>query len=148
MKRFVGVALIGLVVAALSSAQTPGSTEQELKTLESDWKGAVVKRDNATLQRLYADDYLSTDSEGAVWNKADDIDIDTNGLFRLESFKLADLNVRVYGDVALVTGHLSLTGTSDQRELSGQFRFTDVFVKRIGRWQVVSSQLTPIAIVR
>ena len=142
------LALIAVLVAPASWAQGPRTTEQELIKLENDWKGAVVKRDKSALQQLYADDYLSTDSEGGLWNKAEDISIDTTGVFKLESFKFADMKVRVYGDVALVTGRISLAGTSNRQQLSSQFRFTDAFVKHDGRWQVASTQLTSIAIIR
>jgi ketosteroid isomerase-like protein len=53
----------GLLLAAPGWAQT-GTAEQELLNLERQWKEAVVARDVAALQRLYADDYISVDSEG------------------------------------------------------------------------------------
>ena len=143
MKYIWSLALIGLI-APLGWAQTSGTAEKELITVENAWKQAVVNRDAASLQRLYADEYLSTDQEGMVWDKAQDIAIDTTGNSRLASYNLDGLKVQFYGDVAVVTGRNISKGTLFDHAAKGQSRFTDVFVKRDGRWQCVTSQVTPI----
>jgi ketosteroid isomerase-like protein len=114
--------------------------------LENTWKDAVVKRDAAALQRLYADEYLSTDQEGLLWTKAQDIAIDTDKAApsRVTSYKLDDLKVRVYGDVAVVTGRNTSKGTLFGKAASTKSRFTDVFVKRDGRWQCVANHATSV----
>jgi ketosteroid isomerase-like protein len=144
MKFTWGLALVGLLVAPLSWAQTSGAPEQELIKLENTWRQAVVTRDKVALQRLYAAEYQSIDQEGAVWDKAEDIAIDTTGGSRLASFTLDDLKVQLYGNVAVVTGRNTSQGTLLGRAAKGQYRFTDVFVKRDARWQCVTSQVTPI----
>jgi ketosteroid isomerase-like protein len=144
MKITWGLVLIGLLLAPLSSAQTLSPSEQELVTVENAWKQAVVDRDAAALGRIYADGYFSTDAEGMVWYKAQDIAIDTTGRSRLATYALDDLKVRLYGDVAVVTGRNVSKGTLLGAAAQGQFRFTDVFVKMDGRWQCVTSQVTSI----
>jgi ketosteroid isomerase-like protein len=145
MKYICSLALLGLLVAPHGWAQTSGTAEQELITVENAWKQAVVNRDAASLQRLYADEYLSMDQEGMVWDKAQDIAIDTTGGSRLASYNLEDLKVRLYGNVAVVTGSNTSEGTFHGSAAEGQSRFTDVFVKRDGRWQCVTTQVTPMA---
>lgn len=49
--------------------------------------------------------------------------------------------VRFFGDIAIVTGVLSLEGSREGFK-PGARLFADVFIKRDGRWQVVSSQAT------
>ena len=144
MKRVLRFVLIGLSVAPASCSQKP-SAGPELIALENSWKESVIKRDAAALNRLYADEYASVDQEGSVWNKSEDIDIDTTGASRLTSFKLDDMKVRPYGDVAVVTGVNTSQGTLHGYASSSRSRFTDVFVKRDGRWQCVSSQTTALA---
>jgi len=139
-----GLAMIGLLAVPVGWAQTQSSTEKELIGVENAWKQAVVKRDGAALQRLYADEYMSVDQEGMTWNKKQDIEIDTAGVSRLSTYKLEDLNVRVYGDVAVVTGRNTATGKVLDSSAKARTRFTDVFIKRDGRWQCVHSQTTPI----
>src|SRR5262249_53137867 len=116
----------------------------ELIALEHTWKQSVINRDAKALEHLYADEYMSIDSEGQIWNKVDDIAIDTNGQSYLTSFVLDELKVRLVDNIALVTGRNTSTGTLLDRPAKAEYRFTDVFVKRDGRWQVISSQTTPI----
>jgi ketosteroid isomerase-like protein len=91
--------------------------------VENAWKHAVVQRDAAALQRLYADEYMSIDQEGMIWNKKEDIAIDVTGPSRLSTYALEDFTVRVYGDVAVVTGLNRATGTLLGRAAKARTRF-------------------------
>jgi len=53
--------------------------------------------------------------------------------------------VRLYGDVAVVTGRATPKGIADGREFGEPIRYSRVYVKRDGRWQVVLFQQTRIA---
>src|SRR6478672_11851269 len=110
--------LLFLILAASTSGDQSAlnsSDEQELMRLEQAYNDAQVKRDRATLEQLWADDYLYTHSNGAVMTKAQ--------------------------DVAVVTGRLVMEGRA-VRYASGPRRFTDLFVRRNGRWQLVGGQTT------
>jgi ketosteroid isomerase-like protein len=138
--------LIALATPRSWAAQAAVSPERELTALENDWSQAAVKRDGVALQRFYADEYIFTDENGVVSNKAKDIADLTSGAFRLTSYKFEDMKVRIYGDVAVVTGRNTIAGTWEdiKRDISGPYRFTDVFVKRNGRWQCVASQSSSV----
>jgi ketosteroid isomerase-like protein len=53
--------------------------------------------------------------------------------------------VRVIGDVAVVTARNTIKGTYMGKDVSGAYRGTDVFVKRGGRWRVLTTQATAVA---
>lgn len=147
MMKILSIVILMLAsVAPRSWAQALGPAEQELIALENDWSQAAVKRDGAALQRFYADDYIFTDQNGVVSNKTREILNITTGIFQLTSYKFEDVKVRVYGDVAVVTGRNTIRGTWEdvKRDISGPYRFTDVFVRRNGRWQCVASQSSPV----
>ena len=55
--------------------------------------------------------------------------------------KFADLKVRIFGDVAVLTGRQTIQGTA-KGYVPGPRRITDIFVKRNGRWQYVGGQST------
>ena len=139
------------VPAALSqSAQPlkPGAPEQALITVEQQWSQAVIDRDAAALNRFYADDYIFTNEDGVASNKTKEIANITTGVFRLNAYKFSDLKVQVYGNVAVVTGQNTITGTWEDinKDITGPYRFTDVFVNRGGRWQAVASQSSRITL--
>ncbi len=137
------LALCGIALCVPAYARDV-SAEQELITVEQQWKQAVIDRDRAALDQFYASEYISTDSEGLVWNKRQDIEIDTAGASRLTSFKFEDLRVQVYGDVAVVTGRLFTAGVMAGAPSQNLSRFTDVFVKRDGRWRCVATHSTAV----
>jgi ketosteroid isomerase-like protein len=146
MKRWPVIGLLVFATAVLPRAQGSKSVEQTLVALENDWSDASMKRDGAALQRFYADEYIFTDSDGSVSGKAKEIADITGGVFRLTSYKFEQLAVHVYGDVAVVTGQNTIKGVWEdiRRDVSGPYRFTDVFVRRSGRWECVASQASRI----
>jgi ketosteroid isomerase-like protein len=55
------------------------------------------------------------------------------------------VSVRVYGDAAVATGRTRASGRSHGQDVTVVLRFTDVFVRRGGRWQVVASHACAVA---
>jgi ketosteroid isomerase-like protein len=76
-------------------------------------------------------------------NKADEIADTLSGDSKWTASTFADMKVRIYGDVAIVTGVQTLQGTA-KGYVSGPRRITDVFVRRDGRWQMVGGQTTVV----
>ena len=149
MKKAFATCVIAIALAAPGWAQTAPTPEQALITVEHDWSRAAVSRNKPELEQFYGDEYIFTNEDGVASNKAKEIDDIVSGVFRLRSFRFSDLNVRVYGEVAVVTGQNTISGTWEDinKDISGPYRFTDVFVRRNGRWQCVASQSSRITVV-
>jgi ketosteroid isomerase-like protein len=155
MKRL----LIAVVVMALitpyrifaqasSPATAPvkiGSVEQELMNLEQDWAKAYVQHDLVALGRLEADDIIYTDPDGAIMTKAQDLDDVKSGAFVAASFVVDEMKVSVYGDAAVITGRSTIKAQYKGKDGSGQFRWTDTWIRRHGVWQCVASHASKIA---
>ena len=146
MKALTLVAAAMVLAVPSLRAQSPRGVEQELIAVENSWSQAAVNRDGNALQRFYADEYVFTAADGAVSTRTQEIANITGGMFKLSAFKFEGLKVRVYGDVAVVTGQNTIKGVWEDinRDISGPYRFTDVFVRRGGRWQCVASQASRI----
>jgi ketosteroid isomerase-like protein len=142
MKVLAGLALATMLAVTPGWTQTRSTPEQELVALENAWSRASVNRDKVAMERFYADEYIFTNEDGTVSNKAKDITDSTTGEFHLMSYQFEDMKVHLYGDVAVVTGRNTIKGIWEDinHDISGPYRFTDVFVKRNGRWQCVASQ--------
>ena len=138
-----------LMAAGSSPGQTnppatlPGGA-QEIAALEQTWADAVKRRDAEAIDRIQSPDYVFTGPGGRVWNKTEALATIKAGDLEIDSFELSDLNVRVYGDAAVVTFRVAWQGRFRGQDISGPQRMTDVFVKRDGRWQCVASQATRI----
>jgi ketosteroid isomerase-like protein len=123
----------------------PTAEEQELIDLERAWDKAFVAKDLRFIERVLADEFVATYGDGTRGDKAAEmaqtIDFDQ----RVDSSVLDSFRVRTYGDMAIVWFSRHMTGPKSGKIVSITYRFVDVFVKRGGRWQCVSSQSTKVS---
>jgi Ketosteroid isomerase homolog len=105
--------------------------------LEQDWNDASPKRDRAWFEKNYADDFSSVSSvTGKLSNKADDIADTMNDKGTVDLTETTDMNIRVDGGTAIVTGVYRTKGKDEKGvAYDRKIRFTDTWVKRDGRWQ-------------
>ena len=135
-------------VIANSNQPMPGTTangaeEQAIVQIERDWAAAAVKRDVAVLEGFLAKEWTLV-SDGQLTTRAAVIADLKSGAYQFESATVHDLNVHVFGDVAIATMTGETKGKYKGADISGSSRGTDFFVKRDGRWQAVSTQNTTI----
>ena len=143
MKSIAHVAAIlslaaGVTLSGRVAAQT-ANVEQTLLQLERDWEQANAKNDSAALDRILADEFVSTDSDGRLFTRAEVMARRKSGAVKFATFTQDDYKVHVFGDTAVVTGRSTTKQMRDGKDYSAQERFTDVFVRRDGRWQAVST---------
>ena len=132
--------LLSLSLAAGQSAMAKSATsaEDQIQKLEQDWAQATIKSGAAAVDQYEADDIVTTDPSGRVTDKAQDKTDLSSGDLKYQSMELSDMRVRVYGDSAVAAGTNTLNGTYKGQDISGKYRFTDTWVKRNGKWQVVA----------
>lgn len=151
MKRIaIAVCVVVLAMGVAVIAQTPaqptsGSVERELIELEKEWAAAVTKPDLTFLNLIWADEYSWTSYDGTVWSKAQTLESLRSGKDVVSSAMLDDVKVRVFGDAAVVTGRSIFNETLQGKDIGGQERFTDTWVRRSGRWQCVAMHCSRIA---
>jgi ketosteroid isomerase-like protein len=100
--------------------------------------------DVATLSRIYADDYVLITAEGDVRSKQDQIDELKSGKLRFAPLVPTERTVRMFGEVALVTSRDPAGIVRNGQEIGGDLRMVRVYVRRLGRWQLVSAQATRV----
>ena len=143
------IAVAALAVAFFSAppaaAQSPehlkmkGMSEQqrwvvEIERLQREIMDAIRDRDAKALERILSDDFVYRSPEGEV-NRADFIKNVVALPGRIVSVEGKDMRVRIFGETAVMTGvQLSVVHSEDRKELESIAAFTDVFVRRRGRW--------------
>jgi ketosteroid isomerase-like protein len=165
MKRVVVIAVLITAASSLALGQTvvtkpeqskpvgekvaeklaaTASPEQAVRQLFDELVVSYTKNDAAAPARILAEDFTFTNPFGEVMTKAQRIGEIKPGGIQFDSYTVDDVKVRVYGDTAVVTNQITLSGKRGDQVLSGQYRGTSVFVKRGGTWQVVAAQSTRI----
>lgn len=159
MKRILIIAMLTIAAAAFSAcnanqekaasstaanaAATPtpsGNVEQEVKQVEQEFVQADLKKDIAWYERHWADELVSTTGRtGKVTNKAEELAGAKDPASVVTSENIEVRQVQAYGDVAVATGKYAVKGKDKDGPFDRHGLFTDVWVKRDGRWQVVAS---------
>jgi ketosteroid isomerase-like protein len=127
--------------ASLPPAQAGAGEDVEglLAKMERDWADALVKGDVAFTEGILADDYVGTTFDGRRITKARNLDELRSGAFKSESMVVDGIRVRVFGDTAVVTLDQSEKSQFQGKDISGRSMWTDIFMRRGGRWQIVAN---------
>lgn len=118
--------------------------EADVLQLEAQWVKALQTRDTATMERLLAPDYIGVDPSGAAMNKAQEIAMYRGGDLKFDSISTGEQKVKVYIGGVIVTGKSTVKGKFKDQDISGDYRFIDVFERRPSGWQVIYSQITKV----
>lgn len=121
---------------------SPFTDEQVLRLIEREWENANKNKDKAWLERNLADEYTAVNARGKMFNKTEDIADALSNTETVTSAELSDMKVHVHGNAAIVTGRLHRVGKDKNGNFDRKFLFTDTFIRRDGRWQVIATQAT------
>ena len=105
--------------------------------IERDWAAALVKKDEAAIDKILATEFQAN-YVGMVGNKKQYLSVLKSNSSKTESAALSEMKAIVFGDRAIVNGLSTEKSSMAGKDTSGQYRWTDVFVKREGRWQCVT----------
>jgi hypothetical protein len=138
--RIAGAALLVCsLVAAQAPVQDIKAEKSRLIALENAWNQAQIYRDGQALNKLVADTFVYTDTDGTVMNKATfiasakDLSVQTN------SAANDDVSVYFYPGVAVVTGAYHTKGMNRGKPFDHYGRFTDTWIFSEGQWVCVAS---------
>lgn len=142
-------------VAAASPAKEtfdPKAIEAELIKLEREWADAAKNHNGEAVRRIVADDVVIGYPDGAVGDKNLEVQTIESGAITADSFELVDPKVTVLSaDSAFLTGRSILRNAryKDPKQkkpinLSGEYRFLNIYARRNGKWQAIASQTTKV----
>src|SRR5262245_28918802 len=127
--------------------ESKGEIEHEILRLEEELRQAEMRVEADALERFYSDDIMVTAPVGVVVDKPlVQEEVRRAAAARIEVFDKDDVKVRAFGETAVASYRLTVKGQNEGIEISQQFRVTDVWLRREGRWQVVSRHTAVIAL--
>jgi len=150
MKHIVYAAILTVALLSVGRQQSVAqdadtAAEQEVRQTIEKYRKALLQKDAATLERIWADDYTFTNGAGEIHSKADRLANLKSGATSLDSIsEEEDMKVRIHGNVAVATSRVTIKGQYSGKQTSGQYRTIHVWVKGATGWQLVANQLTPV----
>ena len=130
----------------------PAAIEAEVLKLEREWLDAAKTHNPEAVRRVVADDVVLVYPDGTTATKADEVRTIESGAITADAFEMIDPKVTVIdANAAFISGRSTIRNgkykdpnTKRTIDISGEYRFLDVYAKRDGKWQVVASQATKI----
>jgi ketosteroid isomerase-like protein len=132
------------VFAGDVTARNHAAVEAEVSKALADVRRASLDADIDALERLLADDFTFIDASGQLVRKHEVIDAFLKKVAVIQSWTYDRVSIRVYETFAVATGISELQQRAMNKDTSGRFRFTRVFVKEGGQWRSVAMQATRI----
>ena len=134
-----------ITVSCYAAAQN--NFEQEVRKLERAWLDAYEQHDAKAMDAIVADDFTITFANGSIQTKPQIM----NSIKRSRSpnnpppkFYTEDVQARVYGETVILMGRVISEWQQNGSTMKEENRYTDTYVKRNGRWQVVASHLSNV----
>ena len=147
--RFLAPVLFFIVLQACASSPGAASgdrmgTAALLKTQADLWDQAIIRKDRAAIESNMAEDFRQIDGAGNVETRASFVDGLMTPDLVLDPYTVEEFEVRLYGDVALLSGRTKMTGRYKNQAFTSHYRYIDIYVRRDGEWKIVSVQISKI----
>jgi len=128
-----------LIAGPAGPRDSNASVESLITKLELNWALAIVNKDTAALDRVLAKEFNGTSPTGYTYSREMAIADLKNGVYDVTMMDLDQVDVNVFGNTAVAfTSQTEISKYGDE-DFSGHYHYTDVWIKKNGRWQVVAS---------
>ena len=133
--------IVEAALAIVLGGQSDSPVVRELEKIEHQLAATYQAGDCAAWGAMLAPEWSVTHITAELITKAQALEMCAAARGQIAQAAIDDISVRVFGDGAVVTGRTTFS-TSGTNPVAMTLRFTDVFVRRSGRWLVVASHAT------
>ncbi len=134
---FFAVLLVGQVTRADEAAD-----KAQLQEIEKRSAASLVNGDFQALGGIFAEEWTLV-SDGQVLSRQQIFAQLKSGELKFNSYDLGELDIRVFGDTAVVIGRGNPHGEYRGQKFEEAEVFTDTFVRIGGRWRCILSHSAP-----
>jgi ketosteroid isomerase-like protein len=138
-KLFMVVVACAMLLPLWSADRNEQESQRFIVESERKWAESIASGDTTQVEQFLADDFLGVDTDGTLYDKAKAIS-DTKHDFKDYAFNhVNEVKVRFFGDTAVAQGSESWERRTGEPKL-GRFVWTDTWIRRNGRWQVIAAE--------
>jgi ketosteroid isomerase-like protein len=120
------------------------SSDDSLLACESALRQAQLKSDVREFDRLIDDELVFTGPNGLVYGKQDDLDAHRSGAIRITRLEPSEERIQNFGDIAVVSVRMEMSGTFEGAAFSGPSRYTRVWRRHGDSWRIVAGHVSAI----
>ena len=131
--------LLTLSALAQGGKRDSQAEQNRLLVLEHLWNEAQVNRDSGALASMIGDEFVSTEYDGEVSDRAKFLADIENPTFKPSQMNIGDVKVLIFGDAAIVTGTYRTKGTFNAKPYQHVGRFTDTWIFLDNKWECMAS---------
>lgn len=137
------IALIAVIILGIpffgEKQNLHDSAEQYIRDSEDQWAEATASGDNAIMQKILADDFIGVDPfDGRLYDKTQAMTLNKEHHAEFLFNHLDQVKIRFFGNTAVAQGSESWERNIEPRR--GRFVWTDTWVLRNGKWQIVAAE--------
>jgi ketosteroid isomerase-like protein len=138
------LAMASLVLGWCFGTAQAGDKEDvaRLTQLSNAWDQAIVAKKEKAVADNMAADFRIIDGYGNVDGKQKFVEDILDPKLTIDPYTVEDFEVRLYGDMALLSGRTHMTGKYDGKPFDSNYRYIDIYSRRGGDWKIVSVQIT------
>jgi ketosteroid isomerase-like protein len=144
MKNIIVSIALMLTLAVVGFGQKKMTTEQSLMKMEAEMAADVLAGRTTAFEKYAAPNAVMIDPGGMMMSKTETIAFFKTGDLKIESSKMEDMKVLMFGNTAIVTYRTTDKGKVKDMDISGQYRWTDTWTKINGKWLLIAGQGTKI----
>jgi ketosteroid isomerase-like protein len=136
---FSALMLCLLTIPIVHAQAHQDSDTATLRTFEAELMNAYKDRQVSHLADLLDDDFVITFEDGDTYGKLGYISYSASPSVKIELVEMSDIKIRIHGNTAILTGAYHERGSDNGAPFDYRDRFTDVWMKKGGKWKIISS---------
>jgi uncharacterized protein (TIGR02246 family) len=136
------LAVFAISLATVFAAESNSGAADAVRQAEHSWAQAAIRGDAAALDKILSDDLTHTHGGGRTETKTQFLEAIKSGAQKYEAIDYGQIDVRVYGNTAIVTSEPNIRTVNSGQPSSSHSRFLHIYVKQQGAWRLVAHQST------
>jgi len=117
----------------------------DLSAQADGWDKAIVRKDRAAIEENMAQDFRQIDGQGNIETMHSFVEGLMAPELAIDPYTVEEFQVRLYGDVALLSGRTKMTGRYEGKPFQSHYRYIDIYVRGAHGWKIVSVQISKLA---
>ena len=139
MKKLLLLALFTVLLLCRVASADEAADKEQIQEIEKRCAAALVSGDFQALGGIFAEEWMLVGGEGQVMSRQQIFGQLRSGDLKFSSYAMGELDVRIFGDTAVVIGHGNPHGEYHGEKFEESEIFTDTFIRVGGRWRCILS---------